>query len=268
MTIFLIVCAAIGGGILVLGATNSKRIFRTIRGRASLFSKRIEESNPMSNLQYQIDRATDKLMVAQKSVQKFAGWKNQIERQVEHNKIQIQSLRARAKYYIEQGDEDNSRQYFNQMKEYENILLDNEQQLNEANESYKSELEALKIASTEIQRAEAEGRRLGTKLQLTKAKAELQNLVNSTSARHVLNSGVRGNLSNATKLIQDKIDEAQGQIDVNSDLQIDVSKDIEADQQIQNAKYDDEFQNFYKELQGVKVIEKQKLELEHSDSKE
>jgi phage shock protein A len=153
-----------------------RRISNLFRGFLSLFISGIEKSNPKAlieaekeNLRKQIARFNDNLAT-------HAGFIERLMRQIKTLEKQEQDLAAKAAAHLKLGHRGPAGQYALQLKGVREQLVENQEQLVQAEATYKDLIKARDISVREAKQKIESLKRMVTETEMLEAQAELQEM--------------------------------------------------------------------------------------------
>jgi phage shock protein A len=153
-----------------------RRLSNLVKGFLSLFISGIEKANPRAlieaekeNLRRQIGRFNDNLAT-------HAGFVERLMRQIKTLSKQDQELAAKAAAHLKLGHVKPAGQYALQLKRVREQLEENQQQLEQAEATYKKLIHARDISVREAQQKIESLKRMISETEMLEAQAELQEM--------------------------------------------------------------------------------------------
>jgi phage shock protein A len=184
-----------------------RRISNLFRGFLSLFISGIEKSNPRAlieaekeNLRSQIARFNDNLAT-------HAGFIERLMRQIKTLEKQEQELAAKAAAHLKLGHRGPAGQYALQLKAVREQLVENQEQLEQAEATYKKLIQARDVSVREAKEKIESLKRMVTEAEMLEAQAELQEMAQGM----IMSVGGSGDtLSRVEEYLTERRDKAAG----------------------------------------------------------
>lgn len=171
---------AIIAGVLVLIALFNvralKKIFTVISAQFGKLARWITGIDPTALYKEKIDVATQRLRTSKEGLVKVQGLVGRVERQVEDGNREATRLDVRIKAAIAEKNDIKAADYVKQLQQVKEHLKENQHQLELHKETYTEFLNQIKATQSEILNAKAEGERLGSQLEISKAEGELSEI--------------------------------------------------------------------------------------------
>lgn len=189
------------------------KLFKTIMAQLNKIVNIFYKADPIAQMQYEIDRATDEIRSAKDGLAMSAGFVERLGRQISVNQKQVNDLNNRVKAYLAAGKRTEAAAMAVQLKKAQEELEENTAQRKSQEQVYNNAVTKMKHAQKKIEEARDRARRYESQLKLSRMEAELSEMTAQYG-----NIDVSTDFGAAESMVQEQIDKNKGKARAAADL--------------------------------------------------
>lgn len=224
------------------------KIGKTIRAQINKLANWFWTQDPIAQMQYEYDKAVEQLKEGRAGLEQYRGLVERVQRQVNANEKQLQTLEAKIKAYLKAGDRATAGQLAIQLQKVKQELAENQEQLQMHEDAYQNNVEKIKHASKKLTQVREKIIKYQADLKMSEAEAELARL------SQTFQFDVTTDFGQLERVVEEKIDLNRAKVRVAADLSEEGMDQIQAEKAMEQALAEDLLSEFEVSM-GLKTPE-------------
>jgi phage shock protein A len=228
------------------------KIWNSVRAQFNKLANWFWTRDPIAQMQLEYDNAVKQLKEGREGLEKYRALVERVNRQVQANQKQVETLTTKIKSYLKAGNRDIAGQLAIQLQQAKSELNENQEQLKLHETAYTNNVEKIKNASKKLAKVREKIQKYDADLKMSQAEAEIARLSQS------FNFDVTTDFGQIEQVIQEKIDLNRATVRVASDLSAEGIEEIKAEKAMEKVQAEDLLSQFEVEM-GIKTPESAKI---------
>jgi phage shock protein A len=204
--------------------------------------------DPIAQMQLEYDRSVAQLKEGREGLEQYRALVERVTRQVALGEKKEAELTAKIKAFLKIGDRNAAGQVALQLKETQNDLAENRQQLGLHEQSYQNNVEKIKFASKSLAGVRERIKKHEANLKMSEAEAQIAKLSES------FNFNVTTDFGEIEQIVEEKIDLNRAKVRVAADMSGEGLDEIKAQKAVEAQQAEDLLSKFEVDL-GLKTQE-------------
>jgi phage shock protein A len=208
--------------------------------------------DPIAQMQLEYDRSVAQLKEGREGLEQYRALVERVNRQVAIGEKKEAELTAKIKAFLKIGDRNAAGQVALQLKETQNDLAENRQQLGLHEQSYQNNVEKIKFASISLAGVRERIKKHEANLKMSEAEAQIAKLSES------FNFNVTTDFGEIEQIVEEKIDLNRAKVRVAADMSGEGLDEIKAQKAVEAQQAEDLLSKFEVDM-GLKTQETAKI---------
>jgi phage shock protein A len=204
--------------------------------------------DPIAQMQLEYDNSVQQLKEGREGLEQYRALVERVSRQVSIGEKKEAELTSKIKAFLKTGDRKTAGQVALQLKETQNDLAENRQQLSLHEQSYQNNVEKIKFASKNLAKVRERIKKYEADLKMSEAEAQIAKLSES------FNFNVTTDFGEIEQIVQEKIDLNRAKVRVAADMSGEGIDEIKAQKAVEAQEAEDLLSKFEVDL-GLKTQE-------------
>ena len=218
------------------------KMWAAFRAQLNKIANIFFEADPIAQLQYEYDKATEELKTGRQGLEQYAGLVAQVNRNYANAQAHVKQLEAQTKAYLQAGDRDTAAKFALEYQKAKDNLAQVEKDHNDYEEAYQNNLKKIQHASQKLGELQQKIQKYDADLKMSSAEAEIAKVSES------LDINVTTDFGQIENVIQRKIDQNRGKARVAMDMSSKGLDAIKAEENMQKSLAEDALKGFEVEL--------------------
>jgi len=223
------------------------RMWKAFKAQLNKLSNSVWKADPIAQMQYEYDGSVEMLREGREGLEQYRALVERVTRQVAQDRAHANSLEAKVKAFLANGDRDTAAKFALEMQKAKKSLGENEAQLKMHEEAYTNNLLKVKHATGKLADVKEKIQNYDADLKMSRAEAELAKLSQS------FNLDVTTDFGQVEQELQDQIGLNRAKARVAADLSGEGLEDIKRDQQMEQVLAEEALKEFEAQGSGPKV---------------
>ncbi len=229
------------------------KIWKVIRAQFNKLANFFWTRDPIAQMQLEYDNSVEQLKEGRKGLEQYRGLVERVNRQVNLGEKRVQTIQSKIKSYLKAGDRSTAGQLAIQLKEAQDEIAENRQQLEMHEKAYENNVEKIKHASKNLTKIRGNIKKYEADLKMSQAEAEMAKLSQS------FNFDLTTDTGELEMIVQEKIDLNRAKVRVAADLSENGIEDIKTEKALEESMAEDLLSQFEVEM-GLKTPETANIE--------
>ncbi len=204
--------------------------------------------DPIAQMQLEYDRSVQQLKEGREGLEQYRALVERVSRQVAVGEKKEAELTAKVKAFLKSGDRKVAGQVALQLKEAQDDLAENRQQLTMHEQSYQNNVEKIKFASKNLSKVKDRIGKYQADIKMSEAEAQIAKLSES------FNFNVTTDFGELEQIVQEKIDLNRAKVRVAADMSGEGIDEIRAQKAVEAQAAEDLLSKFEVDM-GLKTQE-------------
>ncbi len=229
------------------------KIWKVIHAQFNKLANFFWTRDPIAQMQLEYDKSVEQLKEGRKGLEQYRGLVERVSRQVNLGEKKVQTIQSKIKSYLKAGDRSTAGQLAIQLKEAQDEIAENRQQLEMHDKAYENNLEKIKHASKNLSKIRGNIKKYEADLKMSQAEAEMAKLSRTFDFDLTTDTG------ELEMIVQEKIDLNRAKVHVAADLSENGIEEIQAEKAMEESMAEDLLNQFEVEM-GLKTPETANIE--------